>query len=311
MGRHDVTIVVKKLDLWTQAYHNMTQWKTFKLPLGETINCYKARDLVEDFLPGGLVDRDWGPNIRLSSALDPGKVGSDGVAHGTPMQLGRAETRVVTWGSGYGRTQQIKHNVNLPLLGNRYWITGYPVTMFDKRCIVVAPNGEVHELIQFDQDASVMPAGFPQQALNLGTWRNGELIYGKATTAADLPSHAHIWGPGSLENPHCQAFTVQDYLGADGSDGFAAKYGPDGSNDGPKAGDWYYLVPGTPSYVNMVAKGGQCEARAEALATYGARLIDRGSRTSFLTQAGTWAKGTNIHEFRVNLNDLTLITEGF
>ena len=305
-----MAIVVKKIDMGIAAYYNLVGWDKFTLPQGELINCYKARDLVEDALPGPSVSRNWGPNERLSSLLNPGRVGSDGVAQGTPIQLGVTEKRSVTWGGGYGRVQQLWCKAPKPVL-TRYWITGYPITMYDKRCIIKDPNGNVHELIQFDQDAAVMPAGFPQQALNRGTWRNGVLIDGVATTAADLPSHAHIWGRGSLENPHCQAFTVQDYLGADGSDGFEAEYGSEGSNDGPKAGDWYYLPGGTSSHTAMMAKGGQCAARAQALETYGARLIDRGSRTSFLTQAGTWAKGTNIHEFRVNLNDLSIVSEGF
>jgi hypothetical protein len=303
-----MAIVCTKLDFWATAYQNMTGWKTFPLPVGEQINCFKDRRLVDDYQPFPQEGRDWGSNARLLKSPNPYLIGSDGVAQGTPMQLGRVDTRTVTWGSGYGRVQQLLCKVPLPLLGNRYWITGYPVPMYDKRCIIKGPNGDVHELIQFDQDAPVMPAGFPQQALNRGTWRNGQLIDGVAVTAADLPSHAYVWGKGSLENPHCQAFTVQDYLGGDGSEGFAAKYGPDGSDNGPQCGDWFYLVPGTASYISMMAKGGQCAARAEAMATYGARLIDRGNRTSLLTQAGTWAKGTNIHEFQVNLNELALVS---
>lgn len=295
-------MVVKKIDLWTSAYYNLVGWDKFNLPRGEFIDCYKARDLVEDEAPFPSEQRDWGPNERLSSILNPAKVSTVGTGNGTPMQLGRVETRSVTWGSGYGRVQQLFCKVPLPLLGSRYWITGYPVPQFDKRCIIMAPNGDVHELIQFDQDIEQLPAGMPQQALNRGTWRNGVLIDGLATTAADFPSHAHIWGVGSLENPHCQAFTVQDYIGGDGTESFAELY-----PDGPHCGDWFYLVPGTPSYNSMIAKGGQCAARAQALEIYGAKLQDRGARTSFLTQAGTWAKGTNIHEFRVNLNDMARV----
>lgn len=302
-----MTMVVIKLDFWATARHNSTQWRTFTLPVGEQINCHKARTLVEDQEPHPSEQRNWGPNKRLLQAASPAAIGSDGVAQGTPMQLGRAETRVVTWGSGYGRVQQLIGRIPLPLLGNRYWITGYPVPMFDKRCIVMAPNGDVSELIQFDQDLSRLPAGFPQQALNMGTWRNGQLLNGIAVTAAGLPSHAHIWGRGSLENPHCQAFTVQDYLGGDGTEGFAEEYGPGGSDDGPQCGDWFYLVEGTASHLAMMAKGGQCAARAQAMVTYGARLIDRGTRTSLLTQSGTWARGTNIHEFQVNLNELARV----
>jgi hypothetical protein len=192
--------------------------------------------------------------------------------------------------------------IPLPKDGNRYWITGYPVPAFDKRCIVMGVGGTVYELIQFDQDAPVREAGLPQQALNRGTWVNGYLVDGVATTAADLPSHAHIWGRGSMENPHCQAFTVQDYIGGDGTDEFKKLY-----PDGPRCGDWFYLPKDSASYLEMVAKGGQCAARAIALNTFGAKLIDRGGRTSFLTQAGTWARATNINQFTINIGDLRLV----
>jgi hypothetical protein len=160
-------------------------------------------------------------------------------------------------------------------------------------------------LIQFDQDLGILPAGFPQQALNRGAWFNGRLIDGVAVTAAGLPGSAYIWGVNSDKNPHVQALTTKDYIGGDGSKEFAQNF-KDVLNL-PYCGAWYSLDPNSKSYLSMVSKGGECEARAKALVTYGVRHIDRGNSTAILTQAGTWAKNTNIKEFTINLNDLRLV----
>lgn len=71
------------------------------------------------------------------------------------MQLGGQVMRSVTWGSGYGRYNQWKTYIPRPLDGGRYWVTGYPATAYDKRCIIVGDDGKVYELIQFDQDAQL------------------------------------------------------------------------------------------------------------------------------------------------------------
>ena len=301
--------MIKKLTAFERLCWSIIRWVGFKLPVGEDIYCYKDRRRVDSVLFNASGEINWGNNQKQTAPIDPGKVSGDGVGYGTPMQLGKAETRTVTWGSGYGRYNQWLCKIPLPFLGNRYWTTGYPAKAvgeaegaFDRRCIIMGPDGLVHELIQFDQDAPVQEAGLPQQALNRGTWHNGVLVDGVATTAADLPSHGYIWGVKSIEDPHCQAFTLQDYLDGDGTDEFAAAY-----PDGPRCGDWFYLPRASESYRKMIAKGGQCAARAEALATFGARLIDRGGRSSVLTQAGTWANGTNTREFTINLGDLRLV----
>jgi hypothetical protein len=294
--------MIKKLSIFDKLKWQLVQWKGFKLPKGERIDCWKDRRRIDGLLLRSDKPIFWATNSQIGRSSDPGKIGSDGVGHGTPMQLGRDETRIVTWGSGYGRYNQWKARVPLPLLGNRYWITGYPHHSYDRRCIIMDPQEVVHELIQFDQDLEILPAGLPQQALNRGSWKNGVLIDGKATTAAELPSHGYIWGIGSLESPHVQAMTIQDYLSGDGTDEFkalAASY-----NDLPVCGDWYYLPPESLSYKEMISKGGQCAARAQAMAEFGVRLIDRGGTTSFTTQAGSWADKTNLREFQININHL-------
>jgi hypothetical protein len=185
----------------------------------------------------------------------------------------------------------------------RYWITGYPAPQFDRRCIIVGPDGDVHELLQFDQDAPERAAGWAQQALRYGRFRDGELVDGQPITASRLPGHVYVWGPGSFEEPHTQALVLDNYVGGDGD-----------LTTGPVCGGWYALDPTSDSYQAMVALGGECAARAVALATYGLRVIDRNgigrpahlgpNVASLLTQAGTWTAATNLHRFRVPLTDL-------
>jgi hypothetical protein len=296
---------VKRISPFERLIHSLTGWKSFKQPVGEFVDCYKDRSKVEDVLINSNSKVNWGTNLTQTIKSDPGRVNFEGVGSGTPMQLGGDKTRIVTWGSGYGRYNQWKSTLPLPLHGSRYWITSYPTPQYDKRCIIMGPDKVVHELIQFDQDLGVLPAGFPQQALNRGSWLNGKLIDGIPVTASNMPGSAYIWGVNSSKNPHVQAFTTQDYIGGDGSKEFAQNF-KDVLNP-PVCGAWYYLDPESESYLSMVNKGGECEARAKALVDYGLRHIDRGNSTAILTQAGTWAANTNIKEFTINLNDLRLV----
>lgn len=297
--------MIKALRFLGRLLYAATAWRTFKVPHGEFIGCYKDRSRVDAVLVTSRAKVNWLWNEVISQKSDPGRVSPKGVGSGTPMQLGNSETRIVTWGSGYGRYNQWKTTIPKPLLGGRYWITGYPTHQYDKRCIIMGPDGCVHELIQFDQDAPVQMAGLPQQALNRGRWKDGKLIDGVAVTASGLPGSAYIWGIGSIDTPHVQAMTVEDYLAGDGSDTFY-NFGAAANilGDLPRCGDWFYLPKDSDSYKEMVDLGGQCESRAKALNEYGVKLIDRGGTTSFLTQAGSWADNTNIRDFQINLNDL-------
>lgn len=297
--------MIKLLSTLQKLMYWATQWKTFKLPKGEFINCYKDRSRVDSILFPVGTRINWVLNDTQARPIDPGKVSYKGVGSGTPMQLGREQTRVVTWGSGYGRVNQWKSEVPLPLDGGRYWVTGYPSPQYDKRCIIVGVDGVVHELIQFDQDLPILQAGLPQQALNRGAWRDGKLIDGVPVTASELPGSAYIWGPGSINAPHVQGMTCKNYLDGDGDPAFL-EYGAQRGiiQDLPKCGEWYFLDVNSDSYDAMISKGGECAARAKAMVEYGVRLLDRGDTTSFLTQAGSWADATNIREFTINLNDL-------
>jgi hypothetical protein len=287
---------VRRLTVFEQWWHSITGWRMFTLPATERVDCPKATARV-----GGLtVVEDWRHMSAQSvGRYDVHRLGSDGVGSGTPMQNGVVQTRSLTWGGGYGSHEQHTTRIPLPAAG-RYWVTGYPVPWFDRRCIVRGVDGDVCELIQFDQDLGRLPAGLPQQALSFGRWRDGVLVEGKAVTATQLPSHMFVWGPGSAEYPHQQALVVDNYVGADGDLTY-----------GPRAGGWYALDPESLSFVRMHGLGGECRARALALVTHGCRLIDRNgigqtvpNPPSLTTQAGTWTAGTNAHLFQVRLTDL-------
>ena len=298
---------VRRLTALETLGWTLVRWRGFRLPQGERIGCTKDRRRVPS---GVLIDADWAHMAdQVVEDLSTHQVRANGVASGTPMQQGTDVTRTVWWGGGYGRHEQIRATVPRPVLG-RYWITGYPAPQYDKRCIIAGPDGDVHEMIQFDQDAPKRAPGWPQQALGYGRWRAGHLVEGRATTASGLPSHGYVWGPGSFDEPHTQGLIVDDYVGGDG---WLAT--------GPVCGAWYALDPTSDSYEQMVALGGECAARAVALATYGLRVIDRNGRrtkadgpvaasgyepapASLLTQAGAWTAGTNLHQFRVALTDL-------
>lgn len=293
-----MTSRVRRLTTLEQWVYSIFGWRGFTLPDTETVSCPKATAMV-----GGMtVEANWEPFAeQVIGRFDVHRLGSDGIASGTPMQTGTDYSRTLWWGGGYGTASQFRASIPKPTAG-RYWVTGYPVPWFDRRCIIAAPNGDVCELIQFDQDAPYRAPGLPQQALGYGRWRDGVLVEGRTITASDLPGHMYVWGPGSAEAQHQQGLVVNDYVG--GSDGSLTR--------GPVCGGWYAIDPTTAAFAAMWALGGECRARVTALATHGCRIIDRNAigvtgtppPPSLLTQAGTWTAGTNAHLFRVPLADL-------
>lgn len=300
---------VRDLTFWDFVRSWFGGWGWFPLPEGDRTLCPKDRRLV-----GTTKSCDWAHmSDHMTNRQNVAQVGSDGVGSGVPIQQGRLDTRTLYWGGGYGRVEQYTTTIPKPRSGG-YWTTGYPLPAFDRHCIIVEAGDPtiVHELIQFDPNAPRRDKGWPQQAMGWGRWKDGFLIDGRPTTAPDLPQHPYIWGPGSADNPHMQGLVVDDYLGADGSKAFAARY-----PNGPKAGGWYALDPRSTSYARMWALGGECRARAEALAHFGCRITDRKMTTAdlvnmnskiqtphLLTQAGGWAGRTNNHQFSVALADL-------
>lgn len=284
---------LRRLTAAEQFLRAATGWRGFAIPRNEQVDCPKACERVNH----PVIDADWGAMAgQVVSDLSTHRVPSSGVAAGTPMQLGTDVFRTVWWGGGYGKSEQFRATIPKPRLG-RYWVTGYPVPMFDRRCIIAGNDGSVHELIQFDQDAPKRAPGLPQQALGYGRWRDGVLVEGRTITASDLPGHMYVWGPGSAAAPHQQGLVVADYQG--GKDGQLTR--------GPVCGAWYALDPLSESYRQMIALGGECAARARALAELGCRITDRNGGSggpNLLTQAGAWTAATNLHLFRVPLSDL-------
>jgi hypothetical protein len=282
-----------KLPSWSNKLAGtLYGWQRTPMPDTPRLTLPQCRDEL-----AAAWDYDWGPSAgRSTRAADVARMPRDGVANGTPMQLGHpTATRILYWGGGYGKHESNRATIPRPFVG-AYWVTGHPVPMFDRRCIISGPDG-VHELIQFDQGAPRRAAGLPQQALGWGLWLNGQLVDGRAVTASRLPSHRYIWTPRSAQQPHQQGLTLNDYQGGDGT-----------LTTGPRCGDWVVLDRDSDSYRRMAALGGECHARAEALARYGARITDRGGSISVLTQAGAYWSTTNNHLFTIALADLRFAT---
>lgn len=215
---------------------------------------------------------------------------ADGVMVGRPMQWGTTTKRTISWGyKEYG----YKYFAKLPNPKTGwYWVTGHPVPMYDKHCIVREPSttGKVfHEMIQLDPFVDSNSA-LTNNALGWGRFVDGQLVEGTYSTAPDISAHPYVWTPWSKEQPHRLALTVTNYSGADGDfeDGV-----------GVKAGSLVVLDRNSQSYKNMIALGGECALIAEAAAEYGAVVIDRGGTASLAIQPGSQWNGTNINQLKI------------
>lgn len=315
--------------LWPTEAHAATKWEHYRQPAPDLVITPKDRTLPA----APAVAVRW-PPLYASQRVEPRDYAHPnyvGVAPGTPMQNGSGtvngvrQSRVVTWGYAEFGQRKVARAVPLPASG-RYWLTGAPNPSFDRRCIIVdSVDGSVHELIQFDPDAPYRPDGvvnrlLPNQALGWGQWRDGKLVDGRATTATRAPVHAYVWTPLSAQDPHVQGLVIADYVGADGvldDDSFPGY-------DSPRADSRFVLDTASDSFRDMMALGGECAARALALAEFGCRLIDRngyadayvpsgrvGARPhapTMHTQAGDWGGASNINEFTIALADLLLVS---
>ncbi len=313
---------------WPREAHVATSWKLHRQPAPDLVITFKDRTL-----PAASGQRVRWPLLFASLRIGPTiyhRANYMGVGAGTAMQNGARpvngvrQSRIVTWGYAVWGQREVARAVPLPALG-WYWRTGYPTPSYDKRCIIVdAVGGMVHELIQFDPDAPYRadtPANrlLPNQALGWGAWRDGKLVDGRATTAARAPVHAYCWTPLSAQAPHVQGLVLPDYIGGDGAltDSTFLGY------DTPRLDQRYVLDPDSDSFRNMVALGGECAARAQALAEWGCRVIDRsgyadadgsskrvGTRPydpTLHTQSGDWGQ-SNIESFTIALSDLLLVS---
>lgn len=225
---------------------------------------------------------------------------ADGVMVGRPMQWGLGSVRVISWGYlEYGD----KFKALLPNpVGGWYWRTGYPVEMYDRHCIVREPHptkAVFHEMIQLDPKVHPDNA-LVNNALGWGKFENGVLVEGTYSTAPDIAAHPYVWTPWSKSNVHRCALTVTDYRGADGDlEGI----------DGVEAGSLVVLPRDSESYIAMMKLGGECAIIAEALAEYGAVVIDRGGTPSIAIQPGAQWAATNISKLAIRQGDFVVAAE--
>lgn len=276
-------------DKWELWKHKATGWQYWYAPFCEMVDVPKDRLRVDPsttlpfpmpraVLPDGTV-REF-PQMA-EQIMTPGNVfgaSPDGVGGGRPMQNGTTDMRPLSWGyKEWGRREETA--IPKPVSG-WYWTEGHPNPYFDRHGIVVATNGDVHEMIQLDPNAP-FDSAFVNQALSWGAWRDKQLMAGRPVTAAGLPMHPYVWTPWSKNDPHRMSIVVGDYVGGDGT-----------LSEGLRCGDIVQLDNASPSYAAMRSLGGECQAVAEALVTYGAVVMDRNGYTDI---SGNSKTGTNLN----------------
>jgi hypothetical protein len=272
----------------------MTNFRHWRTPPAENVDPPRIQNIV---YPGESINWPEKQALEFINGITARPM-VDGVMTGRPMQWGNKTFRRISWGYlEYG----IKLFGELPNPARGwYWKTGHPVPMYDRHCIVREPIMDkyiFHETIQLDEN--VDPNNIlTNNALGWGKFENGVLVDGKYSTATDNPAHLYVWTPWSKENPHKLALTVTNYHGADGD--FA-------EGVGVKAGSNVVLGRDSESYRKMMDLGGECAILAQAAATYGAVIIDRGNTNSFAIQPGSQWHSTNIAAFRVQLKDFVYI----
>ena len=289
----------QNVNTWSRLAHRATQWKYFTLPVCSRVEVTKARTVA---IPSGPVQ--W-PNwyIGLTTRpFSPDVVGPSGISTGTFMQQGLNQNRVLTYGGGYGKWEQTRTVIPLPASGE-YYTRGWPTPSWDRHEVITAPDGTVHELIQFDPVAAPALPPIPNQALMWGRWLDGVCVQGKPCTATGYAHHMHLWTPWSHDDPHDLAIVLPDYVGCDGT-----------LTTGPRAGGKLVLDRGSGSYQQMVALGGECRSLAEAAALYGLRIIDRSGFTNndptkplqphIQVQTGSSWAGSNVGKFTLLMTDL-------
>ncbi len=273
----------------TKTADRMTNYQYWTVPPAENVDPPRIREVVS---PGASITL---PDSQVNQTVDAhsGRPMLDGVMTGRPMQWGIETKRTISWGyKEYG--DKFFAKLPNPKTG-WYWLTGHPVPMYDKHCIVREPSttGKVfHEMIQFDPFVD-MNSIFTNNALGWGRYVDGKLVEGTYSTAPDIAAHPYVWTPWSKPEPHRLSLVVTDYEGADGWL----------KGIGMKAGSLVTLPTTSQSYQQMVALGGECEAIAKALATYGAVVIDRGGTNGLAVQPGSQWQTTNISKFNVKLSD--------
>ncbi len=279
----------------TKTADKLTNYQYWTVPPAENVDPPRIKKVVT---AGDTINL---PDFQKDQLVNAhrGKPMVDGVMVGRPMQWGTESQRTISWGyKEYG----YKFFAKLPLpKSGWYWVTGHPVPMYDKHCIVREPSatGKVfHEMIQLDPFVDPNSA-LTNNALGWGRFIDGNLVDGKYSTASRIAAHPYVWTPWSKEDPHRLALTVTNYEGADG----------DLKGIGIKAGSLVMLPESSDSYQKMIALGGECKLIAESLRTYGAIVIDRGGTNGFAVQPGSQWQSTNISKFSIRLSDFVTAIE--
>lgn len=273
----------------TATADRLTNYKYWTVPPAENVDPQRIKDVVT---PGEAITL---PDFQKDQFVNAhrGKPMADGVMTGRPMQWGTNELKRISWGY---LIHGIKNFGYFPKPASGwYWKTGHPVPMYDRHCIVREPHPTkriFHETIQLDETLDPQNP-LANNALGWGRFEDGVLVEGRHSTATDNAAHFYVWTPWSKADPHRMSITVTNYDGADG----------DLKGIGIKAGSIVTLPTTSDGYKNMIALGGECEAIAKALATYGAVVIDRGGTNGLAVQPGSQWQGTNIAQFRVKLSE--------
>jgi len=291
-------MAMKRLSPFEKLWHGLFGWRLYNTPSAETITVEKAYETVRRTEPVVWPASMAGMSLKGKRTW---KCTSGGVIPGTPAQNGGVMWRALTWGWHEWGEQELA-KIPKPATGD-YWVTGAPTGQYDRRCIVCAPDGSVHEIIYFEPEFPVTTLG--NQALGWGKWVDGELVDGKPSTASGLPVHKYLWTEASGGAPHTMALVLPDYRFGDGT-----LFG-DGM---PVCGELLALRPESDSHKRMRAAGGLAAIIADTLVLRGCRVIDRSGYTdeagtipnvaSLHFQAGAQLQGTNVLSLNISLSDL-------
>jgi hypothetical protein len=284
------------------AADRMTKYQYWTVPPAENVDPPRITRRVR---PTGERVRWEAKTLNSSINGYRGTPGTDGVMAGTPIQWGTDGRRSLTFGSAKDGligavNPDYKTRIPLPKLG-WYWLTGHPVPMFDKICMVREPHPTdviIHEMIQLDpfQPENI----FSNQALNWGKWVNGTLVEGGTISATRDSVSNHLITPWVQEKPHRPSMVVRNYIGADGPNSGITLTEETG---GIRAGSIVMLDPESESYKSMIAKGGVCATIAQMCVDYGVLVADVGNTMSFRVQPGAQWQNTNISQMYIDARD--------
>jgi len=286
----------------TKTADKLTNYKYYTVPMAENVNPPRITKKVR---PTGERVRWEANTLNKEIGGYRGTPGSDGVMTGTPIQWGTDKKRSLTFGyAEYGNIGALnpayKTKIPLPKLG-WYWITGHPVPMFDKICMIREPHPTdviIHEMIQFDH---YQPENnISNQALDWGKFVNGVSVEGETISATKQSVSNHLITPWVQEKPHRPSMIVRNYIGADGPNTGITLTEETG---GIRAGSLVMLDPNSDSYKSMIAKGGVCATIAQMCVDYGVLVADIGNSMGFRIQPGAQWKNTNISEMQIKATD--------